>query len=402
MNKISEILINRLDSFINQEPEIIFQWNDNKSPAVGYLVINSLRGNAAGGGTRVHGNVSMEEIKTLAKIMEMKFAICGPNIGGAKSGIRIHSSSNEKYHILERWYKAIKPILQNYYGTGSDLNTDITAIGKILAGIGINHTQEGVIHAFSKGATHKKNIIISNMKILENKSDIGVKVSSAVTGFGVACSLKYFYKNLGTSLKNKRVYIEGAGNVGAAAALYLHKMGARIVAISDHLSGVINNNGISIEDIKTISAKKLVSSIDLNMIKSDFNIAIEKINVDIFIPAAASNLVTRSFIDKLIANGLEVISSGANHPFSEIEYCYGSLTQHIDNHISLIPDFIANSGMARSFYFLMNNKDINIDNLFDDIDCMMGKFVKNCFDMYDGRYLCAAAYNISLDRMKSK
>src|SRR5678815_399817 len=73
--------------FENKQPEIVFEWNDSETDARGWVVTNSLRGGAAGGGTRMRKNLDKREVQSLAKTMEIKFSVSGPNIGGAKSGI---------------------------------------------------------------------------------------------------------------------------------------------------------------------------------------------------------------------------------------------------------------------------------------------------------------------------
>ncbi|MEZ4950258.1 MAG: hypothetical protein R2784_12830 [Saprospiraceae bacterium] len=56
--------------------------------------------------------------------MEIKFSVCGPDIGGAKSGINFNPNDPRRDEVLQKWYKAAYPILKNYYGTGGDLNVD--------------------------------------------------------------------------------------------------------------------------------------------------------------------------------------------------------------------------------------------------------------------------------------
>ena len=88
------------------------------------MVINSLRGGAAGGGTRMRKGLDKNEVLSLAKTMEIKFAVCGPGIGGGKSGINFDPNDPRKNEVLDRWYKAVMPLLKTYYGTGGDLNID--------------------------------------------------------------------------------------------------------------------------------------------------------------------------------------------------------------------------------------------------------------------------------------
>lgn len=76
---------------------------------------------------------------------------------------------------------------------------------------------------------------------------------------------------------------------------------------------------------------------------------------EIFVPCAGSRLVTKGQAERLVNKGLEVISCGANVPFDDPEIFYGDTFAHADKHAAVIPDFIANCGMARVFAYLMEN-----------------------------------------------
>src|SRR6188768_1385739 len=76
-----------LKKFEDKKPEIVFEWKDPETEAEGWVVINSLRGGAAGGGTRMRAGLDKREVESLAKTMEVKFTVSGPPIGSAKSGI---------------------------------------------------------------------------------------------------------------------------------------------------------------------------------------------------------------------------------------------------------------------------------------------------------------------------
>ena len=73
-----------LEKFENKQPEIVFEWNDSETDAQGWVVINSLRGGAAGGGTRMRIGLDKREVESLAKTMEIKFTVAGPPIGGPR------------------------------------------------------------------------------------------------------------------------------------------------------------------------------------------------------------------------------------------------------------------------------------------------------------------------------
>ena len=140
-----------------RKPEIIFEWKDTETEAEGWIVINSLRGNAAGGGTRMRKGLDRKEVESLAKTMEIKFTVSGPEIGGAKSGINFDPADNRKKGVLERWYKAVMPILKNYYGTGGDLNVDeIHEVIPITEKFGLWHPQEGIVNGHLTVMKEKK------------------------------------------------------------------------------------------------------------------------------------------------------------------------------------------------------------------------------------------------------
>ncbi|MFM2375566.1 MAG: hypothetical protein RLZZ165_663, partial [Bacteroidota bacterium] len=135
----------RLRDFERKAPEIVFEWKDPETEAEGWVVINSLRGGAAGGGTRMREGLNKEEVLSLAKTMEVKFSVCGPQIGGAKSGINFNPEDPRKEGVLKRWYAAVLPLLKSYYGTGGDLNVDeIQEVLPITRAMGLLHCQEGV------------------------------------------------------------------------------------------------------------------------------------------------------------------------------------------------------------------------------------------------------------------
>jgi len=90
-----------LKKFEEKKPEIVFHWNDSETDAEGWAVINSLRGGAAGGGTRMRKGLDMNEVLSLAKTMEIKFSVAGPPIGGAKSGINFDPNDPRKKEVLQ-------------------------------------------------------------------------------------------------------------------------------------------------------------------------------------------------------------------------------------------------------------------------------------------------------------
>lgn len=403
-----------LKLYENKEPEIVFNWKDSETEAEGWTVINSLRGGAAGGGTRMRVGLDQNEVLSLAKTMEVKFTVSGPPIGGAKSGINFDPNDPRKKGVLERWYKAVSPLLKSYYGTGGDLNVDeINEVIPITEDCGVWHPQEGVFNGHFKPSEADKINRIGQLrqgviKVLENthfSPDVTRKytVADMITGYGVAESVKHYYDIYGGDVTEKRAIVQGFGNVGSAAAYYLAQMGVKIVGIIDRVGGLINEDGFSFEEIKELFLNK-----EGNTIKHDNLIPFEEINekiweldAEIFAPCAASRLITQDQINNLIERKLEVITSGANVPFADKEIFFGSIMESTDEKVSLIPDFIANCGMARVFaYFMERRVQMTDESIFNDTSMTIKNAIQNTYDNNSSKTnISKTAFEVALKQL---
>jgi glutamate dehydrogenase/leucine dehydrogenase len=370
-----------LQKFETKRAEIVFEWKDTETEAEGWVVINSLRGGAAGGGTRMRKGLDKREVESLAKTMEVKFTVSGPPIGGAKSGINFDPNDPRKKSVLKRWYAAVMPLLKYYYGTGGDLNVDEAhEVIPVTEEVGIWHPQEGVFTGHFKPTEAQKVNRIGQLrqgvvKVIEDEAfspsfKKKYTIADMCTGYGVAQAVKHYYELWGGDLKGKRAVVQGWGNVGAAAGFYLAQLGVKIVGVVSHEGGLINQKGYSFDEVRQLvinrNGNKLVSE---DMLSYEMvNQKIWDLEFEIFIPAASSRLITKDQVDRMIASKLEVFSCGANVPFADPEIFFGSTGLYADEKFSVIPDFIANCGMARVFaYFMENEVKMDDASIFNDI-----------------------------------
>ncbi|MBJ7880471.1 Glu/Leu/Phe/Val dehydrogenase [Gelidibacter salicanalis] len=403
-----------LQKYEDKEPEIVFNWKDPETEAEGWTVINSLRGGAAGGGTRMRKGLNLNEVLSLAKTMEVKFTVSGPAIGGAKSGINFDPQDPRKKGVLERWYKAVSPLLKSYYGTGGDLNVDeLHEVIPMTEETGVWHPQEGVFEGHFKPTQADKINRIGQLrhgviKVIENPKyspDVSRKytVSDMITGFGVAEAVRHFYDVHGDSVEGKRAIVQGFGNVGAAAAFYLSQMGAKVVGIIDVVGGLIKEEGFSFEEIKTLYLNKTGNTLvsDKLIPFEEINTQIWSLEAEVFLPCAASRLITREQIDQMMETGLEVISCGANVPFADKEIFFGPIMEYTDNKLSLIPDFISNCGMARVFAYFMEQKvQMTDDAIFNDTSNRIKQAIKRVYSKNQSKTgVSETAFEIALSQL---
>ena len=404
-----------LEKFENKTPEVVFQWKDSQTEAKGWVVINSLRGGAAGGGTRMRVGLDQHEVTSLAKTMEVKFTVSGPPIGGAKSGINFDPNDPRKTGVLKRWYEAVTPLLKHYYGTGGDLNVDeIHEVIPITEDCGVWHPQEGVFNGHYQPREAQKINRIGQLrqgvlKAIEDEKyspDVSKKyvVADMITGYGVAESVKYFYRIYGGELKGKRVIVQGWGNVGSAGAYYLAQEGAKIVGIIDRAGGLINENGFSFEEIKELFLTKNGNALNSPDMLSfeEVNSKIWDLESEVFIPCAASRLITKDQVDRMINTGIEVIAAGANVPFADPEIFFGPIADYTDGKISVIPDFISNCGMARVFAYLMGNdlEKMEDEAIFKDTSDIIKEALKNTHSNNNSKTsISKTAFEIALNQL---
>ena len=407
-------MLELLKNYENKRPEIIFEWKDSETEAEGWVVINSLRGGAAGGGTRMRPGLDRHEVVSLAKTMEIKFTVSGPPIGGAKSGINFDPNDHRKEGVLKRWYRAVAPLLKNYYGTGGDLNVDeIHEVIPITESYNVWHPQEGVLTGHFAPMEIEKINKISRLrqgvsKVIKDanfRPDTGSTylVADMITGYGVAESVRHYYDLYGGSLKGSRAIIQGWGNVAAAAAYYLAKQGCVITGIIDRTGGIIEKKGLSFGEVENLFATR-----QKNMLNSDRTLPKEEVEklvwdagAEIFIPAAASRLVKRDQIERMIKGGLEVISCGANVPFADKEIFSGPIGEFADSAVSVIPDFIANCGMARVFAYLMEGRgELSDHDIFSDTSATIQRALASVRKTSPGKSkITETAFSIALKHL---
>lgn len=403
-----------LTRFETKAPEIVFEWHDDQTEARGWVVINSLRGGAAGGGTRMRKGLDRREVESLAKTMEVKFSVSGPAIGGAKSGIDFDPGDPRKDGVLRRWYKAVTPLLKTYYGTGGDLNVDeVHEVIPITEGYGLWHPQEGVVNGHFRPSDSERiqkvgQLRLGVKKVVEDSRctpsvERKYVVADLITGWGVAESVLHYYRIYGGLAAGKRVIVQGWGNVGSAAAYYLAQAGAKVVGIIDRNGGLLKPEGFGFDEVRALFLNK-----DGNQLKAEGMLRFDEVNAriwslgaEVFLPCAGSRLVTKAQVEAMAAAGLEVVSSGANVPFADPEIFYGPIYEQADAAVAVIPDFIANCGMARAFAFLMQgNAEISDEAIFGDVSATIAGALQRCHDRSQGRHgIASTAFEIALDQL---
>lgn len=382
----------RYQDFFHSEPGEVVTWQDTETDAKGWLVINSLRGGAAGGGTRMRKGATRDEAVFLAKTMEIKFGVSGPLIGGAKSVLDFDSADPRKHEVLKRWFRHIGDHLKTDYGTGGDLGVhENEVIDLTREAIGLEHPQQGIVHGHfhSTGEDFRRAVDQLTRGVELPVSLPGVAkpltISKLITGFGVAKSVEQYFDSTGSSVAGKRILVEGFGDVGGPSAYYLHKAGARIVGIISRQQQAfcwkVSPGGLDVEDLLARRVDTEVPGGVLNEDPAEF----WRTEADVFIPAASSFLVTRERLEDLGKAGVQVIACGANSAFNDRQLGEVTIQKEADSRFAIVPDFIANCGMARTFAYLMGGVvEVSEQAIQDDIERRIRGAVARLLDGHVG------------------
>ena len=157
---------------------------------------------ASGGGTRMASDVTACEVARLARAMTYKYALLELPLGGAKAGIRLDPTDPRRPEVMRAFLAAVKPLIDSgAFVPAADLGTSEADFEAVLG-------------------------------TAEVTSFEGRPLEEQLTGYGVVIAARTSCEELGLSLGECRVSIEGFGKVGAGAAKFFARHGARVIAVS--------------------------------------------------------------------------------------------------------------------------------------------------------------------------
>jgi glutamate dehydrogenase (NAD(P)+) len=274
------------------------------------------------GGVRYHPDVTEDEVIALAAWMTWKCSLVDLPYGGAKGGVicdPLKLSEQELEKITRRYTTEIMPVL----GPNKDIPApDVFTTSKTMA---------WMMDTFSMISGYTEPAVVTG------KPEVlgGSKGRKEATGRGVAIVTRELFKVLKRPLKDARVIIQGFGNVGSYAGLFLSQMGAKVVAVSDADIGLVEPRGFDIPELMAVIEKHRSLEAAPKGKKVDRDEILYQ-DADLLIPAALENQLRADNANRIKAR---LVSEGANGPTApeadEILEAKGTY---------IVPDILANSG----------------------------------------------------------
>ena len=296
----------------------------------GYRVQYNMARGPTKGGIRYHPQVTLDEVRALAAWMTWKCAVVDIPYGGAKGGVVCdpkHMSHGELERLTRRYASEIAPIIGPEMDIPApDVYTD-------------SQTMAWIMDTYSMQKGYSVPGVVTGKPI----SLGGSEGRGEATGRGCAYVIREAARDLGVRVKGGTVAVQGFGNAGSVASRLLYdEQGAKIVALSDSKGGIYKADGLNphaVEEYKT----KTGSVVGFPGSKAISNEEVLEAKVDVLVPAALENQITKKNADKIQAKIVAEAANGPTVPEAD--------TILFQKKIAVLPDVLANAGGVTVSYF---------------------------------------------------
>lgn len=323
------------------------------------------------GGIRYHPNVTFDEVQALASWMTWKCATVNIPFGGAKGGIICDPKQLSKSE-LERLTRRYAYEISDFIGPDRDIPApDVYTDAQVMAWI---------MDTYSMTRGHSVPGVVTGKPTFLGGS-LGRHEATArgcVYTIRCACEVKKINHKRATAA------IQGFGNAGSIAAELLHRIGMKVIAVSDSKGGILNTKGLDIP--KVVEHKnKTGSVVKFPAAKAISSGDVLELQCDVLVPAALENQITLANADRVKAR---IIAEAANGPTTP-----GADRILFGNGVLVIPDILANAGGVTVSYFEWVQ---DLQELFWDVEEVNRKLEKIMGLAFDDVHRAAKDYKVDM------
>ena len=292
------------------------------------------------GGIRFHPDVSGEEVIALALWMTIKCALVNLPYGGAKGGVVVDPKKLSRLE-LERLSRGYMRAMAEFVGPDKDIPApDVYTNERIM---GWMRDEYEVM----KGAKFPS-IITGKPLSLD-----GIEGRTEATGRGAFYCIEFLRNKEGRLAEDLTVAVQGFGNAGYHVTRLLAATGYKVVAISDSQGGIYCADGLDVEAVYErkqsrhlhghYTSTPVSNCEDIEGYSAISNEELLALDVDILVPAALENAITRDNVETVKANWvIEVANGPISIDADQALFERGAV---------VLPDVLANSGGVIVSYF---------------------------------------------------
>ncbi len=350
---------------------------------IGYRVQHDDARGPMKGGLRYHPDVDLDEVRSLAALMTWKTAVVNIPYGGAKGGIAIDPtrvSPRELERITRKFIDGIHDVI----GPDTDIPApDMGTNDKVMAWI---MNQYSKYHGFSPAVVTGKPVEMH-----------GLPGREEATGRGVGTVTLKTLSRSGRKAAQTTVAIQGFGNVGSHTAKFLGDATCKVVAVSDVSGGYYRAAGLDLPGLLRYALQNRGALTGYKDAEHITNEQLLELEVDVLIPAALGNVLTKENADRIKA---PIIIEAANGP------TYPEADDILDKRgIVVVPDILANAGGVTASYFewVQNRQHYQwgMNRVRQELDRVMSESFERVWELSVERKvsLRTAAYILGIGRV---
>jgi glutamate dehydrogenase (NAD(P)+) len=295
----------------------------------GYRVQHNFARGPAKGGIRYAPDVTLDEVRALAAWMTWKCAVVNIPFGGAKGGVICDPSQMSRVE-LERMTRRYTAELIDFIGPerdvpAPDMNTN-------------EQTMAWIMDTYSMHARHTVTAVVTGKPI-----DLsGSRGRREATGRGLLFVTNEAVRKFKLPVKDTRVVVQGAGNVGGTAARLLHEAGYKVVGLSDVHGGVHDPQGLDVPAVMSYLAERKTLE-NYPEAEAVSNSELLELDCEVLVPAATENQITSLNADRVKCR---ILCEGANGPTT------AAADDILERKgVFVVPDILANAGGVTCSYF---------------------------------------------------
>ena len=344
------------------------------------------------GGIRYHPDVNLSEVKALALWMTCKCAVVGIPFGGAKGGVVVDPKVLSHLE-LERLSRGFIEQLGDFIGPETDVPAPDVYTNAMIMG--------WMMDEYSKLRRQHTPAVITGKPI-----PLGGSLGrDDATGRGAYHCITQLAAKRQWNPADVRVAVQGFGNAGQSVSRLLHNDGYRIVAVSDSRGGCYKPEGFDVPSL--IHAKNetrrlkavyceggVCEAVEADLITNE---ELLELDVDLLIPAALENQITRENAGRVKAPVIVEVANGPITSDADAVLCEkGTL---------VVPDILANAGGVTVSYFeWVQNKSgfyWPLDEVHERLERIMSTEFNALYDLMQEKNLDmrTAAYTHALSRI---
>ncbi|HKK38320.1 MAG TPA: NADP-specific glutamate dehydrogenase [Cryomorphaceae bacterium] len=361
-----------LERMVEPERTILFRvpWLDDEGSVQvnrGYRVeFNSAIGPYKGG-LRFHPSVNLSILKFLGFEQVFKNSLTTLPMGGGKGGSDFDPKGKSDNEVM-RFCQSFMTELSRHIGP----DTDVPA-----GDIGVGGREIGYMFGQYKRIRNEFTGVLTGKGFNWG----GSRIRPEATGYGCVYFAEEMLKLKNDSFEGKTVAISGSGNVAQYAFQKVIQLGGKVVTVSDsggyvHCEGGLHSDAfIKLQEIKNERRgriSELADEIDgIEYVEGEraWNVPY---NLDIALPCATQNELTKEDAEQLIKKGLKLVAEGANMPTTP-----EAIEVFEENDIAFAPGKASNAGGVATSGLEMSQNSLRMSWPAEKVDERLHSIMKD-------------------------